>query len=188
MDLPAWQNIISMSVVPVVIISACGLLSLAFYGRLAAVVSRLRAFQREMLKEQEKREQTGEVEQARLIEVLRTQTQQVTRRARLIRLALWFFLVAVALLIVCSLSLVASWFVRQAAFLAAVFFVLGLLSMLGGIIAAMLELRGALQPVELEERFVSSAVDPAYAKSLQESETVIGHEHEVDSVARGPRR
>lgn len=72
-------------------------------------------------------------------EVLRRQTRQVTRRARLIRLALLFFLVAVALLIVCSLTLVASRFMHQAAFLAAVFFVLGLLSMLGRIIAAMLE-------------------------------------------------
>jgi len=188
MDLPAWQNIISMSVVPVVIISACGLLSLAFYGRLAAVVSRLRAFQREMLKEQEKREKTGDGEQARLIEVLSTQTQQVTRRAKLIRLALWFFLVAVALLIVCSLTLVASWFVRQAAFLAAVFFVLGLLSMLGGIVAAMLELRGALQPVELETRYVSSAVDSHSEEALQEAEALMTDEHTADRMPPGPRR
>jgi small-conductance mechanosensitive channel len=177
-----------MSVVPVVIISACGLLSLAFYGRLAAVVSRLRGFQREMLEEQEKRERKGEVEHARLIEVLRTQTQQVTRRARLIRLALFFFLATVALLIICSLTLVASWFVRRAAFAAAVFFVMGLLSMLGGIIAAMLELRGALQPVELETRYVSSAVDLPIAEALQEADTLITDEHGADSSARAPRR
>ena len=188
MNLPAWPGIISMSVVPVVIISACGLLALAFYGRLAAVVSRLRGFQREMLKEQEKLERTGETDQAGLIEVLRTQTQQVTRRARLIRLALWFFLVAVALLIVCSLTLVASWFVHQVAFLAAMFFVLGLLSMLGGIIAAMLELRGALQPVELEARFVSSAVDPHFAEDLQETQALMADEHSSDSPPRDPRR
>jgi small-conductance mechanosensitive channel len=186
-DLPAWQNIISMSVVPVVIISACGLLSLAFYGRLAAVVSRLRGFQREMLKEQEKLQQAGETEQSKLIEVLSMQTQQVTRRARLIRLALWFFLIAVALLIVCSLTLVASWFVPPAAFLAAVFFVLGLLSMLGGIIAAMLELRGALQPVELETRYVSSAVDLPNAEALQEAEALMTDEHTDDSMPQGPR-
>jgi hypothetical protein len=158
-----------MSVVPVVIISACGLLSLAFYGRLAAVVSRLRGFQREILVGQERFERTGDVEQARLIELLRTQTQQVTRRARLIRAALSFFLLAVVLLILCSLTLVASWFVREAAFVAAVFFVLGLLSMLAAIIAAMLELRGALQPVELETRFVSGAVEGA-VEALQETE------------------
>ena len=173
MNLPQWQSIISMSVVPVVIISACGLLSLAFYGRLAAVVSRLRGFQREMLVEQEKLARTGELGEARLLELLRTQTQQVTRRARLIRLALTYFLLAVALLIVCSLTLVASWFVPPAAFAAAVFFVLGLLSMLAGIVAAMMELRGALQPVELETRFVSSAVEPSIAEALQEAESLM---------------
>ena len=48
-----WAKIISASVVPVVIISSCGLLCLAFYNRLAAIVSRLRGFQRERLHEQE---------------------------------------------------------------------------------------------------------------------------------------
>jgi ABC-type multidrug transport system fused ATPase/permease subunit len=188
MNLPEWPSVISMSVVPVVIISACGLLSLAFYGRLAAVVSRLRGFQREMLEEQEKRERKGEAEHARLIEVLRTQTQQVTRRARLIRQALFFFLVTVALLIICSLTLVASWFVHRAAFVAAVFFVMGLLSMLAGIISAMLELRGALQPVELETRYVSRAVDHPTAEALQEAEVLMTDEHGADSSPQTPRR
>ncbi|MGB7848419.1 MAG: DUF2721 domain-containing protein [Candidatus Acidiferrum sp.] len=187
MNIQEWPSIISVSVVPVVIISACGLLSLAFYGRLAAVVSRLRGFQREMLREQEKLEQAGETEHSKLIEVLRTQTQQVTRRARLIRLALSFFLVAVALLIFCSLTLVASWFVRPAAILAAIFFVLGLFSMLGGIIAAMLELRGALQPVELETRYVSSAIDLPAAEALQEAEALMTDEHSSDAPPPDPR-
>jgi len=185
--LPEWTNIISMSVLPVVIISACGLLSLAFYGRLAAVVSRLRGFQREMLEAQEKLEKTGAVEEVRLLEVLRTQTQQVTRRARLIRAALLFFLTAVALLIICSLALAFSWFVRTLTFLAAVFFVLGLCSMLGGIIAAMMELRGALQPVELEARFVSRAVGPSIAEALHEAEALTPEEPGEDAATRSPR-
>ena len=188
MNLPEWLSIISMSVVPVVIISACGLLSLAFYGRLAAVVSRLRGFQREMLVAQEKLARTGGKVEARLLELLRTQTRQVTRRARLIRQALTFFLLAVALLIICSLTLVASWFVHRAAFLAAVFFVLGLLSMLAGIVAAMMELRGALQPVELETRFVSSAVEPAIAEVLQEAESLLTDEPTAEDQPAKPQR
>lgn len=174
-----------MSVLPVVIISACGLLSLAFYARLTAVVSRLRGFQREMLVEQAKLAKTGAVEEARLLEVLRTQTEQVTRRARLIRLALQFFLTAVALLIVCSLALAVSWFLRPAAFFAAVFFVLGLLSMLAGIIAAMMELRGALEPVELEAQFVSRAVEPSIAEALQDADALLSAE---DNASHTPRR
>jgi anti-sigma factor RsiW len=103
------------------------------------------------------------------MEVLRAQTQQVTKRARLIRLALSFFLWAVALLILGGLSLVTSWFVREAAFVAAVFFVLGWLSMLAGIIAAMLELRAAVQAAELETRFVSGAVLSSVAEALQQT-------------------
>jgi hypothetical protein len=38
-NFPEWPSVISFSVVPVVIISARGLLSLAFYGRLPALVS-----------------------------------------------------------------------------------------------------------------------------------------------------
>ena len=178
MHFPEWTSIISLSVLPVVIISACGLLSLAFYGRLAAVVSRLRGFQREILVEQEKLERTGSVDEARLLEVLRTQTEQVKRRARLIRTALMFFLSAVALLIICSLTLAFTWYVRKAALLAAMFFVLGLCSMLGGIIAALMELRGALEPVELEARFVSRAVDPSIAEALQEAQALNADEAE----------
>jgi hypothetical protein len=167
---PEWTSIISLAVLPVVIISACGLLSLAFYGRLAAVVSRLRGFQREILVEQEKFARTAAVDEARLLEVLRTQTEQVKRRARLIRTALQFFLTAAGLLIICSLLLALTWYVRAAALLAALFFVFGLCSMLGGIIAALMELRGALEPVELEARFVSRAVDPTIAEALHETQ------------------
>jgi len=166
---PEWTSIISLSVLPVVIISACGLLSLAFYGRLAAVVSRLRGFQREILVEQEKFERTGSVGEARLLDMLRRQTEQVKRRARLIRSALMFFLSAVGLLILCSLALAFTWYARAATLFAAVFFVLGLCSMQGGIIAALTELRGALEPVELETRFVSRTVDPSIAEVLQEA-------------------
>ena len=47
------SKVVSSAVVPVVIISSCGLLALAFYNRMAAIVSRLRSFQRERLLELE---------------------------------------------------------------------------------------------------------------------------------------
>ena len=161
MNFPEWSNIISVSVVPVVIISACGLLALAFYGRLAALVARLRSFQREMLGAQERWAKEGLEDHQLLVEVLRKQILRVTERARLIRLALLFFLSAVGLLIVCSLTLAMSWFYHPATVLAAVFFVLGLLSMLCGVISAILELRDSLEQVEFEGRFVFQAVEPS---------------------------
>ena len=48
-----WSHIIAAGVGPIIVISACGLLCLALYNRLTAVVTRLRSFQRERLHEQE---------------------------------------------------------------------------------------------------------------------------------------
>jgi hypothetical protein len=172
MALPEWPNIISVSVVPVVIISACGLLSLAFYGRLAALVARLRTFQREMLREQENWAREGLEDQRQLLEVLRAQTLRVTERARLVRLALFFFLLAVVLLIICSLTIALGWFLPVATLFAAGFFVLGLLSMLAGVISAMLELRHALEQVEFEARFVFETVDPSLSDSRSDPSQV----------------
>jgi hypothetical protein len=95
--------------------------------------------------------------------MLKTQTNWVTHRGRLIRLALLFLLTAVTLLILCSLTLGLSWLVRAIAPLSVVFFVLGLLSMLAGVVTAMIELSGALLPVELEARFVSETVKASLA-------------------------
>lgn len=53
----------------------------------------------------------------------------------------------------------------------------GLLSVLGGIVAAMLELRGALHPVELETQFVSDAVYAGILEALHEGGAVEAEEH-----------
>src|SRR5438477_6549854 len=82
-----WSRIISIGVGPIIVISACGLLCLAFYNRLAAVVSRLRAFQRERLHEQEAlsrdRATAGDevsvVRHQELLGALQVQTRHVTR-------------------------------------------------------------------------------------------------------------
>jgi len=154
-------KIISASVVPVVIISACGLLCLAFYNRMAAIVSRLRGFQRERLKEQDRISQAqshGDGPQTRgfkLLDHLEAQTLHVSRRAKLIRLTLFFLLFTIALLICCCLSLGFSTLIPQAVYLAVALFLLGLFSMLGATISAMFELKAALQPAELESQFVS---------------------------------
>ena len=167
-----WIKIISVAVVPVVIISACGLLCLAFYNRLAAIVSRLRAFQRERLHEQEKLQDTTSGEamaaevQRQLLALLETQTLRVTRRAKLIRLTLFFLLLAISLLIACCLMLGLSVVAAVAMYIAVPMFMLGLVSMLTAMICAMLELRGALQPAELESRFVSAILHHENSHSI----------------------
>lgn len=152
MPISDWSKFISASVVPVVIISACGLLCLAFYNRLAAIVSRLRTFQRERLHETE----PDPDRHRKLMENLEFQTARVMRRARLIRLTLIFLLVTIALLIGCSILLGLSALVPPVIFPAIALFVLGLLTMLAGTITAIIELKAALEPAEVESRFVSA--------------------------------
>jgi hypothetical protein len=47
---------------------------------------------------------------------------------------------------------------------------------------------GRNQHVELETRFVSSAVDAHADKALQEAEVLMTDEHSAGSSPRGPRR
>ena len=158
MPISDLSRVISSAVVPVVIISACGLLALAFYNRLAAIVGRLRTFQRERLHELE-RVETADAEQARLLlNHLELQTAHVKYRAKLIRMTLLCLLLTIGLLIGTCLALSLSVELPSSMYVAIFFFILGLLVMLCGIIFAALELRWALEPVEMESQFVTSVL------------------------------
>src|ERR1700722_19294685 len=106
-----WSRVVSASVAPVVIISASSLLCLAFYNRLAAIVGRLRAVQRERLELQDKLERLSAAEIERysgmrhtcILESLAEQTLRIHHRARLIRSTLLFLLATIATLVVSSL-------------------------------------------------------------------------------------
>ena len=162
-----WPKVVAASVVPVVVISACGLLCLAFYNRLAALVSRLRAFHRERLQEQALLDRHGAAattdpaaaeaagRAARLLDVLEEQTEHVTRRARLIRGTLLCLLSTIGCLTACSLLMGLSVAAGALVVFAVAFFLAGMVLMLVAVALAVAELRRALDPVELESRFVS---------------------------------
>jgi hypothetical protein len=153
------SKVISSAVVPVVIISSCGLLALAFYNRLAAIVSRLRAFQRERLLEHERIEADKSRHGGQVLENLQLQTVRVKRRANLIRWTLLFLLLTIGLLICCCMMLALAALAPEAMYAAITLFFLGLLSMLCATITAALELKDALEPIELESQFVSEVVE-----------------------------
>jgi hypothetical protein len=163
-----WSKVVVASVAPVVVISASGLLCLAFYNRLAAIVSRLRSVQRERLKGQEvlraaldKHDNDAALLQRRLLHNLALQTERITRRARLIRRTLLGLLATVAFLVLSSLLNGVALFWPSAAFVAAALFVCGMLSLLTGVFFAMLELKFALDVVQLESDLVSELTEPA---------------------------
>lgn len=160
------SKVISASVVPVVIISACGLLCLAFYNRLSAIVGRLRSFQRERLQEQDwlarhaqDADPTVMARHHQLLEMLDVQTVHVTRRAKLIQRTLMCLLVAIGCLIICSLFLGLSILHESMIYIAAAIFVAGLCCVLGAVSFAVCELMAALEPIELESRFVGDLTE-----------------------------
>ena len=162
-----WPRVVAASVVPVVIISACGLLCLAFYNRLAAVVSRLRVFHRERLHEQDLLDRHGAAatsdpaaaeaarRHAQLLDVLEQQTERVAARARLVQATLMCLLATVGCLTACSLFSGVGILFPPAFALAVALFFAGMILLLLAVFLAVLELRRALDPVELESRFVT---------------------------------
>lgn len=90
-----------------------------------------------------------------MLEHLEAQTASVVRRAKLIRLTLLFMLLTIAQMIGCCMTLGLSVLEPHTLFIAVPLFMMGMLTMLAGMIAAMLELKAALAPAELESRFVS---------------------------------
>jgi len=163
-----WSKIISAGVGPIIIISACGLLCLAFYNRLAAVVTRLRSFHRERLHEHEamakeaaspRPDEQALFRHRELIGMLETQTHHVTRRARLIRHTLGSLLMTIGCLALCSLCVGLSTVWPAMIYLAVPLFVIGLLMLVVAVGLAMWELKLALDPVNLESRFVRDMVE-----------------------------
>jgi hypothetical protein len=162
-----WSKVIVTGVGPIIVISACGLLCLAFYNRLAAIVSRLRTFQRERLQEQEAlardrasgtEDKISTVRHQEVLGMLQVQTDGVIKRAKLVRASLLCLLLTIASMSMCSLFLGLSTVWPAAMYIAVPLFVLGLLLMVLGVILAALELRQALDPVSLESRFVTDIV------------------------------
>jgi hypothetical protein len=159
-----WSGIISASVIPVVVISACGLMCLAFYNRLASIVARLRQFQKERIQEEEAcarlklkphPDKLTLLRHERMLELLETQTKRVTRRARLIRVTLLCLLATIALLVACSFFSGLSTVWPQMIYIAAVLFYVALALLVLGIIPAFIEMTKALEPIQLERQLVS---------------------------------
>ncbi len=149
---------IQLLVAPVIMISANGLICMALYNRLAAIVSRTRTFHKERfdalssLSALPLEEQTGRRAKAlrhRCAE-LELQGRQILRRAGLLRGALMLQIGAVIAMLLCSMSLGLTVFLQSLVWLPLVLFFTGTMMMIGGSALALLELAGALEPVMAE--------------------------------------
>ena len=145
-----------------------GLLGLALYNRLAAMVTRLRSFHRERLQAHESiaKAQAASPPDDRaivlgqeMLGMLELQIRGVLRRAKLIRRALICLLLTVACLAVCSLALGLSTIIPPLAYVAVGCFVAGIVALVVGVGFALAEVARALEPVDLESRFVRGRVE-----------------------------
>lgn len=140
---------------PVVMISACGLLCMAMYARLSNIVGRLRQFHHERYEALTRLSQGSGSEQAALLrrsDGLEKQAHDMFDRARLIRNTLVCLVGCVACMLISSLSLGLAMWVDSFQKIAFALFVIGVGSMLAGMVMALLELRIALRQVMFEHK------------------------------------
>ncbi len=139
------------------------LLSLAFYNRLAAIVSRVRAVQRERMDVRQRLDSISSAEIKRfsalretcIMESLSEQTARMCRRARLIRSTLLCLMGAIATVVVSALLNGLTIVLPGMVAAAATAFLIGMALLLAGVACAGMELLIALDPAELESEVVS---------------------------------
>jgi hypothetical protein len=163
--MPDVVHTIQLLVAPVVMISAAGLVCLALYNRLAAIVGRIRAIHKEEV-DALARFSLAPAPAAskpsprvrRRVVTLEEQVDHLMARARLLRAALVCLLVTVLSMLVCSLAIGASLVWDGAAYVALAVFLCGVVIEASGVVLAILELRIALVAAALEADSIEPSV------------------------------
>lgn len=163
---PALETIQSF-VAPVVVISANGLLCLAFYNRMTSVISRLRAINKERFDLHARLSASGDEEPDSVpaghlrhrVEILDELGHQLFARVRVIRDSLILLLGAVLCMLACSLFLGLAPAIPRMGSLALVLFVAGVTVMMLGVAKAIQELRMTLSTLVFEHEMLEKLPD-----------------------------
>lgn len=155
------SHLLTVAVTPVVLISACGLVTLALYNRLGAILSRLRAFHQQKLGLLD----DPHFDQASLLDMLDSQIVAVTRKGRLVQNGLCCLLAAIAALLLCSVFAGASVVYEGVGVVALGTGLLGVALFLAGIGWAMKELTLSLTPLEEETAYLDALATHHSAKA-----------------------
>ncbi len=156
-------QIIQQLVAPAVMISACGLLSLAQYNRLAVIVGRLRQFHHERLVVYEKMLEAGEPDKqllTRRYTGIGEQADQILLRAKIVRNGLACLVGCVLCMLGSSLAIGLSLMVESVQPVVVGLFILGVLNMSAAMVFALLELRASLTQVEYEHDRIGQLEKP----------------------------
>lgn len=149
-------QLLSASVTPVVLISACGLVALGLYNRLNAILGRIRLFHQqkiELLEELDKGEAFDEVP---LLNLIDSQITQVTLKGKAIQKALFCLLSAILAFLSCSLLAAAVVLHQAFGLLALAMHIAGLSLFLAGVGWAIRELTLSITPLEEESAYLET--------------------------------
>lgn len=164
-----YAQLIQQLLAPVVMISACGLLCMAMYARLSNIVARLRQFHHEQLQTMTHPRPDSESEQALVrwrSQGLEQQAHYMLGRARLIRNTLVCLVGCVICMLASSLSIGLSQWTERFQIISIVLFVVGVTSMLVGMLIAMFELRVALRQVSYEHQRMERLVEVVSSEAI----------------------
>jgi hypothetical protein len=147
-------HLLSASVTPIVLVSACGLVTLALYNRLGAILARLRAFHQQKVELlQNLHEHEGD-ELLMLLDMLDSQIEEVTLKAKVMQKGLYYLLTSMAAFLVCSLFAGATVLHEWMGMIALGMHFIGLCLFLVGLGWAMRELTLSVTPLEEESAYL----------------------------------
>jgi hypothetical protein len=151
-------RLLQVSVTPVVLISASGLVTLALYNRLGLINARIRHFHREKMALLRELERDDSLNRRLLLNMMNAQIDRVMAKARLMVMSLYSLLLAIALFVLCSFfaavtTVIDAWH-DETAWVAFGCFLLGLGLMLLAIVLAIAELTRSLQPMSEENAYL----------------------------------
>ncbi len=155
------SHLLAVAATPVVLISACGLVTLALYNRLGAILARLRSIHQQKIGLLD----GPHSDKATLLDMLDAQIVAVTRKGRLVQNGLRCLLGAVAALLLCSVFAGASVVYEGVGVVALGTGVLGVALFLAGLGWAMKELTLSLSPLEEETAYLDALATHQSAKA-----------------------
>jgi hypothetical protein len=159
------SHLLSVSVNPVVLISACGLVTLALYNRLGSILARIRAFHQQKLDLLNNLHKHESVEQVMLLDMLDSQIECVTEKASMIQKGLYCLLMSITAFLICSLLVGAIVLHEWIGIAALGMGFLGESLFLVGVGWAMREMRLSLTPLEEENVFLKAYTAHQLTKS-----------------------
>ena len=161
------SHLLSVSVTPVVLVSACALVTLALYNRLGAILARIRAFHQQKIELLKILAEPELVEQQMLLNMLDSQIVGVTMKATVIQKSLFCLLAAIAAFLLCSLCAGATVLHEWFGMVALGMDFLGLCFFLVGLGWAVRELTLSLTPLEEETAYLQVLTAHHLAKSQE---------------------